>query len=51
MGTPRGRDSSEYVPWRLVTPRGRVVITDCDGRRELSDSYEDALMLARRWRS
>jgi hypothetical protein len=76
LGRPRGRDSSEYVPWRLVTPKGRescrwqctdgrwvaltlghdeeigaVVITDSAGQRELSDSYEEALALARRWRT
>jgi hypothetical protein len=77
MVTPRPRrDTSEYVPWRLVTPRGpescrwqctdgrwvaltlghdreigAVVVTDSQGQRALSDSYEAALALARSWRT
>ena len=30
---------------------GRVVVSDSRGRRELVDSYEGALLLARVWRS
>jgi hypothetical protein len=30
---------------------GRVVVSDSRGRRELVDSYEGALTLAREWRS
>ena len=73
---PRRREVSEYVPWRLVTPRGRescrwqctdgrwvaltlgqddeigtVIVSGSDGARELIDSYEAALTLARRWRT
>jgi hypothetical protein len=29
---------------------GQVVVCDSDGRRELMDSYEGALTLARHWR-
>jgi hypothetical protein len=76
LGMPRQSSAIEYVPWRLVTPRGHescrwectdgrwvaltlgheqeigaVVVTDSDGQRELSDTYEEALALARRWRT
>jgi hypothetical protein len=76
LDEPRRREINEYVPWRLVTPRGRescrwqctdgrwvaltlghddeigIVIVSCsDGQRELIDSYEAALTLARRWRT
>ncbi|MDB4964650.1 MAG: hypothetical protein JWN44_339 [Myxococcales bacterium] len=30
---------------------GRVIVSESGGRRELVDSYEGALTLARRWRT
>jgi hypothetical protein len=69
------RETSEFVPWKLVSPvdgescrwertdgrwvslalghdgeLGKVVVADSDGQRELVESYEDALTLARSWR-
>src|SRR5262245_22577267 len=57
--TPQGRESCRWQctdgRWVSLTlghdeEIGRVVICDSDGRRELMDSYEGALALARHWR-
>jgi hypothetical protein len=58
--TPRSRESCRWQctdgRWVALTlgqddELGHVVITDCDGRRELTDSYEAALTLAKSWRT
>ncbi len=58
--TPQGRESCRWQcndgRWVALTlghdeEMGRVVVTDWNGRRELMDSYEGALTLARHWRS
>ena len=58
--TPRGDESCR---WQCIDGRwvaltlgrddeiGRVVVTDSRGRRELVDAYENALRLARHWRT
>jgi hypothetical protein len=58
--TPRGHESCR---WQRIDGRwvaltigrddeiGNVVVTDSRGRRELIDDYENALALARRWRT
>ncbi len=57
---PRGHESCR---WQCIDGRwvaltlgrddeiGQVVVTDSHGRRELVDAYENALMLARQWRT
>lgn len=58
--TPRGFESCRWQchdgRWVALTlgrdaEIGTVVITDSSGKRETIDSYEDALTLARRWRT
>jgi hypothetical protein len=57
--TPRGSESCrwQHADGRWVSLAlghaeeiGRVVVSDSNGRRELMDSYEGALALARHWR-
>jgi hypothetical protein len=57
--TPRDRESCRWQhtdgTWVSLTlghdeEIGRVVVSASDGRRELMDSYEGALALARHWR-
>lgn len=58
--TPLGRESCRWQcndgRWVALTlgqdgEIGRVVVTDSQGRRELVEAYESALVLARHWRT
>jgi len=60
LSTPEGEESCRWVSidrrWVSLTlgkgtEAGKVVVADNTGKREVADSYDGALELARTWRT